>query len=784
MKSLQTPLLLTLIVWITQAWAQLSFVNTQPVETDSQGHVIEKLDYDRKITTKGKEMVSSKDYRDELAERERMRKVAAKVGPWFDSIQRLEVDQAEAEKKHGVNGGGLAGDGVDMKDSSPGQSGAGMAAYIEAMRVFNTNLEMGGNGERDAKQLLAALEELLYRRKGEVLCGPGHGTSIKYPLEHLLVRYQSRKAQSLPMDELYAAKSADLWPGKVPADAERVTKTVVLYPGEGGWLSTGLYVPPGEIVTLKTSSLNGNLIARIGCHSDKLDPQIVPLDEDGKPLKDEVPNMAKVKMGWEQATDMRPLWRWPDMVRNFNVTKKKQEIGHVLGGVLWFQWSGGNSPLKIEVSGCVQMPWFRLGLDTNEDWVNTISKYPAPWAEIETKLLILTVQSHFVRNIKNIEALAQWWGKAAAIMLRVAGHSLPTDSEARNYRENKREWAIKDKALIRLNEAFPLDAEEQFRLYYTPPPPKMENPNTTTLSEEALAEQKAAEEAFEKARAEHNKKYGFEEQPLSTQPVHDYGEVRSITKMTREKDGKAGTRFRLVDDTQISIGAGHSGYPIMCCIWGGSMTNLKQLQKTGAWGALHEMGHNMGQGANGIFALPGNIEVVCNFFGVCVMHLLNGTPFPYIRPELWENAQKSINGGEREVWKNGDAGVRLVFYMALVHYFGVESAITIVNDRSDKYPTAAVGDRMCCAWSKAVKRDLTPYFEMWGLPLSKATYTFTQDWAPWPTNDEKQSILITPTSKSRYDTGNVILEISDPDAVKTRRQLRDRAYLDKVLQQR
>lgn len=757
------------------AWAQLSYVDEKGIETDSQGHVIEKLDYDRKVSIKGREMVSAADYRKEIAERERMKKVAAKVGPWFDAIQRLEVDQADAEKKHGADGGGLAGDGVDAKDAAPAYSGAGMAAYIEAMRVFNTAADIGGNAERDAKQLIAALEELLYRRGGEVLCGPGRGTSIKYPLEHLLVRYQSRKAQTLPMDQLYAAKSADLWPGKVPEDAQRVTKTVVLYPGEGGWLSTGLYVPPGEVITIKTSSLNGNLLARIGCHSDKLDPQIVPLDEDGNPMKDEVPNMAKVKMGWEQATDNRPLWRWPDMVRNFNITKKKQEIGHVLGGVLWFQWSGGNSPLKIEVSGCVQMPWFRLGLDTNEDWVNTISKYPAPWAEIETKLLILTVQSHFVRDIKNMEALAQWWGKAAAIMLRVAGHRLPTDSEAHNYREYKREWMIKNKDLARMNEDYPLDAEEQFRLYYTPPPPKMTDKNAE-LSEE----EKAAKEAYEQARKEHNERYGIEEQPLITESVHDYGPTRSLTKATREKDGKAGQRFRLVDDTQISIGAGHSGYPIMCMIWGGGMTNLKGLQKAGSWGALHEMGHNMSNGANGIFALPGNIEVICNFYGTCVMHLLNGTPFPFIKPDSWEGVQKRMSANERDVWKNADVFQRLVFYMALAHYFGVESAIAVANDYSDKYPTAAVGDRLCCAWSKAVQRDLTPYFEMWGLPLTKPTYTFTQDWAPWPTSDEKKSMFITPLAKSRYDQGDVILEISHPEEVKTRRQLRDRAFLDKV----
>lgn len=754
----------------------LEFQNTGEVETDSQGHVIEKLDYNRRIDLKGKELPKGSEIHKEWAERERMKKVAAKVGPWFDAIQKLEIDQSTAEATHDKDGGGLAGDGIDQKKTSPGHTGAGMAAYIETMRIFNSNLDMGGNAGKDAKQLIAALEELLYRRGGEVLCGPQYGVSIKYPLDLLLVRYQSRKAQTLPMKELYAAKSADLWPGKVPHGAERVTKTVVLYPNDSGWLSTGLYVPPGEVITIKTSSLSGNLVARVGCHSDRLDPQIVPLDEDGTPLKDEVPNIAKIKMGWEQATDNRPLWRWPEMTRSFNIKRKKEEIGHVLGGVLWFQWSGGSRPLKVEVSGCVQMPWFRLGIDTNEDWINTISKYPAPWAEIQTKLITLTVESKHVRHIKNMEALAQWWGKAAAIVLRVAGHPLPTDSEARNYREFKREWGIdQDNQLVRMNEEFPLDSEEEFRVRYVNPTP--DAPKAEDFESEEEAE---AATAFAEALEAHRKRYGSpEEEPLITESVSNYGERRALTTPTREKEGRAPVTFRIVDDTQISIGAGHSGYPIMCIHWGGGMTNLKGLQRSGSWGALHEMGHNMNNGVNGIYALPGNGEVICNFYGTCVMHLLNGTPFPHIRPELWEGVNKRMVAGEANVWTNADVGQRLVFYMALAHYFGVESAMAVVNDRSDKYPTDAVGDRLCCAWSKAVKRDLTPYFEMWGLPLSKPTYTFTQDWAPWPTAEEKDAVFIIKAT-SRYGTETPILEISNPEEVKTRRQLRDRAFIEKA----
>ena len=756
-------LTLTAMALAGVAGAQLTFRNAEPVETDSQGHVIEKLDYDRKISVQeGGRVPTAAEYRAELKERERMKKVAQEVGPWFDAIQRLEIDQKKAEEEHADDGGGVAGDGAE---APPGQSGAGMLAYIEAIRLFNTDTSEGGKTAKEAKQLKAALEELLYRRGGEVLCGPGHGVSLKWPLELLLVRYQSWKAQSLPIDELYAAKSADLWPGKVPEDAERVRKKVRLYPGEGGWISTGLYVPPGEVITIDCGSLTGNLTAQIGCHTDNLPPKIVPLDEDGNPMDDPYDpqpiNLMKVKMGWQQVTDNRPLWRWPLMTRSFRIEKKREEIGHVLGGVLWFKWSGGKRPMDVEVSGCVQMPWFRLGLDTDQDWVETISKYPAPWAEIQTKTVILTVPSEDVRHITRMEALAQWWGKAAALMLRLSGHGLPTDSEAANFRGARREWGVLNKKLVQMTPDAPPDTEELVR--------------AATIAK--AAEPKPA--PSEDGSTPHD--YGIEPEPIAQQPVpQDPRAPRALKKPSRENEPKF-TPIRIVDDTQINLGAGHSGYPIMCLDWGGGMMNLESLQKHGSWGALHEIGHNMDDGGRAtIFSLPGDTEVVNNFYSACTLNMLNGTPFPSIRSWAWPTALEKLEKGTPDLWQKASVAERLVFYMTLAHVFGVEGVYHTIYGKNDKLPSEATGDRLCCAWSRAVKRDLTPYFEMWGLGLSKATYTFTQDWPPWPANDEdKQAILSigSEASNSRYGISQEAY--ANPEDVKTRRQLRERPTLRK-----
>ncbi|MEG2725143.1 MAG: M60 family metallopeptidase [Kiritimatiellia bacterium] len=749
MKKASLFLCLALMPWLLVA--QVSFRNVSEPKFDSKGRAVETLDYDRKIVaTNG--LPTAAEYRAELAERERMKKVAKACGPWFESIQLLEVEQKKGEDAKGDGSVGLS-DNVK-------QTGGGILAYVEAMRVFNSNTSEGGSVSKDAKQLKATLDELLYRRGGEVICGPSRGVSIKYPLELLLVRYQSWKAQSLPMDELYPAKSADLWPGKVPAEAERVTKKITLYPGEGGYLSTGLYVPPGEIVTIKCGSLSGNLTAQIGCHTDALEPQIMALDDDGQPDKEIPINLMKVKMGWQQITDNRPLWRWPNMVRRFSITKKRQEIGHVLGGILWLTWSGGQRPMELEISGCVQMPWFRLGLDTNEDWEKTISKYQAPWGELQCKNIIFTVEAKHMLKVKNMVALAQWWGKAAAIMHRVSGRSLPTDTEANNYRAAKREWGIVNRKLVQLNLDAPPDNEELVRA-------------ATEVKKEGQAAAVAAN------------RYGttIEQENVPTDPRAP----KAMLVASREKEPKW-TAIRVVDDTQISIGAGHSGYPIMCILWGGRMMHLPTLQRVGSWGALHEIGHNMGQGENGIFALPGNIEVVNNFFGTCVMNLLNKTRFTRIMDDQWNDIASKAAKNTPDLWKVA-GGNRLVFYMTLAHYFGVESVVKIAMDRGDKYPTAAIADRICCAWSKAVQRDLTPYFEIWGLPISKATYTYTQDWKPWPTEAEKAGLFNGGNTMDYrgipFDEGGESMRFSacPEEPIKTRRQLRAQEHFKKTVKE-
>ena len=59
---------------------------------------------------------------------------------------------------------------------------------------------------------------------------------------------QVREARSLPAEEIKALPAAEGYPGAVPADAPRVTRTVSIDTTVPRWHSTGLYAAAGELI--------------------------------------------------------------------------------------------------------------------------------------------------------------------------------------------------------------------------------------------------------------------------------------------------------------------------------------------------------------------------------------------------------------------------------------------------------------------------------------------------------------------------------------------------------
>ncbi|KAK9400221.1 TRPM8 channel-associated factor 2 [Crotalus adamanteus] len=151
-----------------------------------------------------------------------------------------------------------------------------------------------------------------------------------------------------------------------------------------------MYVSPATTVTLlfPPSILSAKLQVQIGCHTDSL----VNLKE------------------W-----MRP----PVVTRRFPVKTAKMEISSLWGGLLYIIVPDNCSLgyFSVTIEGATQAPYFKHGETSIQDWQDTIRHYPAPWAELETENIILTLPPE--RIVADVQISAGWMHAGYPVMSNV-----------------------------------------------------------------------------------------------------------------------------------------------------------------------------------------------------------------------------------------------------------------------------------------------------------------------------------------------------------------------------
>ncbi|MDR6942825.1 M60 family metallopeptidase [Mucilaginibacter pocheonensis] len=187
----------------------------------------------------------------------------------------------------------------------------------------------------------------------------------------------------------------NIFPGEVPANSPRVNETVIIpvKVGTQGLYdkptvyyrphSTGLYVPAGQMVkiTIGAGDLQRHLKAQIGVHSDNL-------------------------------LNLEELKRIPaDLTKTFELDKTSTAVYSPYGGLLLINIADTTTlkTIKISVNGAVKAPYFKLGETNEQDWNAAIRNNPAPWAELATDNIVLTVPSYRIRNLNNPVKLMQFW---------------------------------------------------------------------------------------------------------------------------------------------------------------------------------------------------------------------------------------------------------------------------------------------------------------------------------------------------------------------------------------
>lgn len=207
---------------------------------------------------------------------------------------------------------------------------------------------------------------------------------IKHPLLAMVARMQCEFLKKQPADRVPVHPCARDWPGLVDTAAKRITRELDLHFGtpKAGfghyeshrhtWRMTGLYAPPGQVVTLTVPSslVNKNLMLQIGNHVD-------------------------VNYDWHNE------WvRFPDIFCSVPVNGRVTVAASAFGGLISIGIPPGtlNSTARIEISGAVEAPFYVYGKTTTKKWLDSRRSAPGAWGYLETdRVIAFGMREHLMK---------------------------------------------------------------------------------------------------------------------------------------------------------------------------------------------------------------------------------------------------------------------------------------------------------------------------------------------------------------------------------------------------
>jgi hypothetical protein len=163
----------------------------------------------------------------------------------------------------------------------------------------------------------------------------------------------------------------------------------------------------------------------------------------------------------------------------------------------------------------------------------------------------------------------------------------------------------------------------------------------------------------------------------------------------------------------------------------------------GQWGFFHELGHNHQQGE---WTFAGTVEVTCNLFSLYVCESVCGQP-----PGQGHDAMKPENvtkkterytgtGVDFEKWK-ADPFLALTMYNQLRQAFGWETYKKVFAEYralpSGEKPKTddEKRDQWMVRFSRAVGKNLGPFFQAWGVPTSEKARASIANLPAWMPDD-------------------------------------------------
>lgn len=237
---------------------------------------------------------------------------------------------------------------------------------------------------RGEAKLLPALR-LMTANLGPIIPTEADPVSLyKDPLQRIGLTLQIEDLRFAAPDAVPFHPAGAEFPGDVPIEAPRITRAVDIDTRQTRWHSTGLYAPPGErlTVSLTQAVVDLGLALRIGGFTDE---------------------------NWH----MDEWTRVPSIWSRSPLTATTVSAANAFGGPVYIEVPDDVSFLagtvEVTIAGAVEAPYFRLGETTAAEWRDRLRSLKAPYAELGTDKLFLTVPSSAIRNLDDPTPVLRFW---------------------------------------------------------------------------------------------------------------------------------------------------------------------------------------------------------------------------------------------------------------------------------------------------------------------------------------------------------------------------------------
>lgn len=264
------------------------------------------------------------------------------------------------------------------------------AALLDALQDKTLKKLPVAEFESVRKEALRFSEGAIGRRSN------GKLIDVVEPADKRLLQIAGEYLNSLPPENTPAhAKAGELY-GRISPGAPRISRQVLIDPKSERWHTTGMYAAPGEVVSVRIPEpwAKRGLKVRISGHTDRISLE-------------------------------KKLQRLPTAPsRSFDMTSVETRAASAFGGAVYIDT--GDKPLNeaaipVMISNAIAAPDFKLGSTRPDQWRDSLRSAPAPYAELASDRVILSIPSEWVREIDDPTELMRFWDHVVALHDELGG---------------------------------------------------------------------------------------------------------------------------------------------------------------------------------------------------------------------------------------------------------------------------------------------------------------------------------------------------------------------------